>query len=85
MYGYGQPMDGGAAQQQYAPPQQQMPGGHGGYGQQPPLYPEPSPPSLADAVRAYAEIGIAEVMWTFRHPFDIETMRRLPEVRAALA
>ena len=53
MYGYGQPMDGGAAQQQYAPPQQQMPGGVGGYGQQPPLYPEPSPPSLADAVRAF--------------------------------
>ena len=46
-------MDGGAAQQQYASPQQQMPGGHGGYGQQPPLYPEPSPPSLADAVRAF--------------------------------
>ncbi|MEV6762462.1 SseB family protein [Streptomyces sp. NPDC051105] len=52
MYGYGQPMDGGAAQQQYAQPQQQMPGA-GGYGQQPPLYPEPSPPSLADAVRAF--------------------------------
>jgi len=52
MYGYGQPMDGSAAQQQYGnvPPQQQMPGG---YGQQPPLYPEPSPPSLADAVRAF--------------------------------
>ncbi|MEV5953053.1 SseB family protein [Streptomyces sp. NPDC051987] len=54
MYGYGQPMDGGAAQQQqYASPQQQMAGGLGGYGQQPPLYPEPSPPSLADAVRAF--------------------------------
>lgn len=33
------------------------PGGLGGYGEQPPagqsLYPEPSPPSLADAVRAF--------------------------------
>ncbi|KQX49563.1 MULTISPECIES: SseB family protein [unclassified Streptomyces] len=28
-------------------------GMQGGYGQQPPLYPEPSPPSLADAVRAF--------------------------------
>jgi len=36
MYGYGQPMDGGAAQQQY-PSGQQMAGGAGGYGQQPPL------------------------------------------------
>jgi hypothetical protein len=48
MYGYEQ--NAGAQQQQYAPPQQQMPGA---YGQQPPLYPEPSPPSLADAVRAF--------------------------------
>ena len=47
MYGYEQ---NAGAQQQYAPPQQQMPGA---YGQQPPLYPEPSPPSLADAVRAF--------------------------------
>jgi hypothetical protein len=48
MYGYDQSA---GAQQQYAPPQQQMPGA-GGYGQ-PPLYPEPSPPSLADAVRSF--------------------------------
>ncbi|MFC9394015.1 SseB family protein [Streptomyces sp. NPDC057027] len=65
MYGYDQNP---GAQQQYAPPPQQgqyappqagmqagMPGGmQGGYAQQqPPLYPEPSPPSLADAVRAF--------------------------------
>ncbi|MFF8380422.1 SseB family protein [Streptomyces sp. NPDC015661] len=65
MYGYEQNP---GAQQQYAPPQQGqyaqqqagMPGGMqagmagGGYAQQqPPLYPEPSPPSLADAVRAF--------------------------------
>lgn len=48
MYGYDQTAGPG---QQYAPPQQGM---QGGYGQQaPPLYPEPSPPSLADAVRAF--------------------------------
>ncbi|MBV1937885.1 SseB family protein [Streptomyces sp. BV286] len=59
MYGYDQNV--GPGQQQYAqsqpPPQQQMPGGVGGVGgygqQQQPLYPEPSPPSLADAVRAF--------------------------------
>ncbi|BBC34778.1 uncharacterized protein SGFS_060720 [Streptomyces graminofaciens] len=56
MYGYDQSA---GTQQQYAQPQQQMPGQMpggpmgGGYGQQPPLYPEPSPPSLADAVRAF--------------------------------
>ncbi|CAL9478508.1 SseB family protein [Streptomyces sp. NPDC012461] len=47
MYGYDQSA---GAQQGYVPPQQHVPGG---YGQQPPLYPEPSPPSLADAVRAF--------------------------------
>ncbi|GAA2922476.1 hypothetical protein GCM10010446_03250 [Streptomyces enissocaesilis] len=46
MYGYDQNQGG---QQQYAPPQ---PPPQGGYGEQP-LYPEPSPPSLADAVRAF--------------------------------
>ncbi|MFE7585605.1 SseB family protein [Streptomyces gardneri] len=49
-------------QQQYAQPQADMQGGMqggmpgGGYAQQQqqtPLYPEPSPPSLADAVRAF--------------------------------
>ncbi|MFI1467009.1 SseB family protein [Streptomyces wuyuanensis] len=63
MYGYDQTPGG---QQHYGPPPQQpmsgagMPGagmpGAGmpgaGYGEQP-LYPEPSPPSLADAVRAF--------------------------------
>ncbi|NML52348.1 SseB family protein [Streptomyces sp. R302] len=63
MYGYEQNP---GAQQQYGPPPQGqyapqggMQGGMqggvpGGYGQQQaPLYPEPSPPSLADAVRAF--------------------------------
>lgn len=44
------------------------------------------PPQLvADYVRTFERIGVAEVIWIFRNPFDAETMRRLPEVRAALA
>jgi F420-dependent oxidoreductase-like protein len=44
------------------------------------------PPRLvADYLRKLEAIGIAEVMWIFRAPFDAETIRRLPEVRAALA
>jgi alkanesulfonate monooxygenase SsuD/methylene tetrahydromethanopterin reductase-like flavin-dependent oxidoreductase (luciferase family) len=35
-------------------------------------------------LRAYAELGIAEVMWIFRDPFDYETMDRLGAVRSAL-
>jgi len=63
MYGYEQ---NAGAQQGYVPPQQQMPGQMpdgqqmpGGYGQQPPLYPEPSPPSLPDAVRAFTTGAMA--------------------------
>ena len=53
MYGYDQNVSQGQQHQQhqqYGQPQQ-MAGG--GYGQQAPLYPEASPPSLADAVRAF--------------------------------
>lgn len=62
MYGYEQ---NAGAQQGYVPPQQQMPGQMadgqmaGGYGQQQPLYPEPSPPSLPDAVRAFTTGAMA--------------------------
>ncbi len=43
------------------------------------------PPQLvADYVRELEGLGIAEVIWIFRAPFDLETIRRLPEVRAAL-
>ena len=35
-------------------------------------------------IRAYAEVGVSEVMWVFRDPFDLETIERLGEVRAAL-
>ncbi len=41
------------------------------------------PPELvADFIRRYAEVGIEEVLWIFRNPFDLETIRRMPEVRA---
>lgn len=53
MYGYDQTASGGHQQHyaQYPPPQQEP----SGYGQQPPQqhYPEPSPPSLVEAVRAF--------------------------------
>jgi alkanesulfonate monooxygenase SsuD/methylene tetrahydromethanopterin reductase-like flavin-dependent oxidoreductase (luciferase family) len=42
------------------------------------------PGMVADLVRAYAAIGVREVMWILRGPFDAETMARLSEVRAAL-
>src|SRR5256714_7076894 len=35
-------------------------------------------------LRPYAELGIGEVMWIFRDPFDYATMDRLSQVRAAL-
>ncbi|WP_030543593.1 SseB family protein [Streptomyces albus] len=52
MYGYDQNPGAGQGYAAPPPPPQQ---GRGGYGAQPgqPLYPEPSPPSLADAVRAF--------------------------------
>ncbi len=63
MYGYEQTTSGtgpgyqnGPYQQQQQPPMGQPGMGGpdaGGYGQQPPLYPEPSPPSLSDAIRAF--------------------------------
>jgi F420-dependent oxidoreductase-like protein len=40
------------------------------------------PEGIAEYVRALAQIGIAEVMFTFRTPFDLETIRRIDEVRA---
>jgi F420-dependent oxidoreductase-like protein len=44
------------------------------------------PPELvADYLRRFADLGIAEVIWIFRSPFDLETMSRLGDVRAALA
>jgi alkanesulfonate monooxygenase SsuD/methylene tetrahydromethanopterin reductase-like flavin-dependent oxidoreductase (luciferase family) len=41
------------------------------------------PPELvADYIRQFADLGIGEVIWIFRSPFDLETMSRLHEVRA---
>jgi F420-dependent oxidoreductase-like protein len=40
------------------------------------------PERIADLVRTYVDVGIDEVIWIFRNPFDIETIRRMPEVRA---
>jgi F420-dependent oxidoreductase-like protein len=42
------------------------------------------PASVADYIRQFGALGISEVIWIFRSPFDLETIRRLGEVRAAL-
>jgi len=42
------------------------------------------PMAVADYVRGFEALGIDEVIWIFRNPFDLETMARLDEVRAAL-
>jgi F420-dependent oxidoreductase-like protein len=43
------------------------------------------PPSMVAAyLRPFADLGIGEVTFVFRHPFDLETIRRVGEVRAAL-
>ena len=43
------------------------------------------PEAIADYVREYEALGIDEVIWIFRNPFDLETMSRLGEVRSLLA
>jgi alkanesulfonate monooxygenase SsuD/methylene tetrahydromethanopterin reductase-like flavin-dependent oxidoreductase (luciferase family) len=42
------------------------------------------PDVVAGYVRQFEALGIAEVIWIFRNPFDLETITRLGEVRAAL-
>jgi alkanesulfonate monooxygenase SsuD/methylene tetrahydromethanopterin reductase-like flavin-dependent oxidoreductase (luciferase family) len=42
------------------------------------------PERVAGYVREFEALGVAEVMWIFRSPFDLETMSRLGQVRAAL-
>lgn len=43
------------------------------------------PPELvADALRPYLEVGFRHHIWVFRSPWDLETIGRLGEVRAAL-
>ncbi len=43
-----------------------------------------TPAEVAALVERYARVGVREVIFTFRDPFDIETIERLDEVRAAL-
>ncbi|HSO30844.1 MAG TPA: TIGR03560 family F420-dependent LLM class oxidoreductase [Candidatus Sulfomarinibacteraceae bacterium] len=42
------------------------------------------PGDVAVLIAAYAALGVNEVMWIFRDPFDLETIRWLPAVRAAM-
>jgi F420-dependent oxidoreductase-like protein len=43
------------------------------------------PAEIAERLRDYEAVGVDEVMWIFRHPFDLETIERIGEVRTALA
>jgi F420-dependent oxidoreductase-like protein len=43
-----------------------------------------SPDDVADYLDGYREIGIGEVIFVFRSPFDLETIDRIADVRAAL-
>jgi hypothetical protein len=40
---------------------------------------------VADALRAYRNVGFEHPVLIFRTPWDLETIARLPELRAALA
>ena len=40
---------------------------------------------VADALRAYRDVGFEHPVLIFRTPFDLETIGRLPELRAALS
>jgi len=43
------------------------------------------PAVVAELVRDYEALGVGQIIWIFRYPFDLETMRRLGEVRAQLS
>jgi alkanesulfonate monooxygenase SsuD/methylene tetrahydromethanopterin reductase-like flavin-dependent oxidoreductase (luciferase family) len=43
------------------------------------------PPAIANHVRPYVDLAVSEMVWIFRSPFDLESIRRIGEVRAALA
>ncbi len=51
--------------------------------------PEPdaagTPSMIAGYVRPFAALGVAEVIWIFRRPFDLETIGRLGAVERALS
>ena len=40
---------------------------------------------IADFLDAYGRLGVGEVIFVFRAPFDLETIERVGEIRAALA
>jgi alkanesulfonate monooxygenase SsuD/methylene tetrahydromethanopterin reductase-like flavin-dependent oxidoreductase (luciferase family) len=42
------------------------------------------PDVVAGYVRQFEALGVAELIWIFRNPFDLETIERLGEVRACL-
>ncbi len=42
------------------------------------------PETIAAGLRGWADAGISEVIWVFRMPWDLETIRSLPAVRALL-
>ena len=42
------------------------------------------PAAVADYLRQFEALGIDEVIWIFRNPFDLETMAQLGEVRRLL-
>ncbi len=39
---------------------------------------------VAEGLDAYRQLGIGELVFVFRHPFDLETIERLGDVRAAM-
>ena len=39
---------------------------------------------VADGSRRLPRLGIGEVVFVFRHPFDLETIERVGEIRAAM-
>jgi F420-dependent oxidoreductase-like protein len=41
-------------------------------------------PDVADALEAYRQLGVGELIFVFRHPFDLETIERLGELKATL-
>jgi alkanesulfonate monooxygenase SsuD/methylene tetrahydromethanopterin reductase-like flavin-dependent oxidoreductase (luciferase family) len=49
------------------------------------LDPAGPPELVANLLRPYQDLGVDELIWIFRNPFDLETIRRMPEVRALLA
>jgi alkanesulfonate monooxygenase SsuD/methylene tetrahydromethanopterin reductase-like flavin-dependent oxidoreductase (luciferase family) len=43
-----------------------------------------SPRDVAAALGAYRELGVGQAIWVLRPPWDLETIRRLPDVRQAM-